>query len=554
MINLEKLIAEAFSTLISAGDLPEAQAETPYTVTPPTREGFGDFTTNAAMVRARDFKMAPKKIAEQLGEKLKENDAIQSVDVAGPGFLNITMVETFWHDKLINILTNENDLSVLYKNVKNPQKILVEFISANPTGPMHFGHGRGAIVGDVLCNILAAYGHAVTREYYVNDAGNQMNNLGETAKVRYKQAVDGNFDNEEVPEGGYPGQYLIDIGKELLEEDGGFQDHDLEWFKENAKEKNLDLIRNTLDRVGIRFDNWFSEKSLYETGRIDTILEELKKTGVLYEKDGAWWLNTSRYKDEKDRVVVKSDGEKTYFASDIVYHKEKFERGYDLLINIMGADHHGYIERLKAAVQLEGYKAEQLKVILVKLVNLKKSGEMLKMSKRGDTFITIDDVVDEVGKDAARFTFLTRSADSALDFDIDVAAAESKENPVFYTQYAYARINSLFNKAEERGVKIDNDANLDLLAALKADEEISLIKAIDMYPSIIERSAEKCEPHNLTYYILDLSAKLHKFYYSHKVLDSEPELLQARLFLLKGVQAVLKDGLSLLGVSTPERM
>ncbi|MBF0273609.1 MAG: arginine--tRNA ligase [Nitrospinae bacterium] len=554
MAQLKQLVAESFEALIKEEKLPSPQSETEYTVTPPVKEEFGDFTTNAAMVRAKDFRLPPRKIAELLAEKLQSDPLIKSVEVAGPGFLNIKMLDTYWHEILAEIVENKENLTALYTHTDKPLKILVEFVSANPTGPMHFGHGRGAVVGDVIANLLKAYGHDVTKEYYINDAGNQMENLAKTTMVRYKQAVEGNFDNNECPEGGYLGDYLKEIAQELLEEDGGYKEHDLDWFREKAKEKILVIIKNTLEEMGISFDNWYSELSLYEDGKLDRALDELKESGVLYEKEGALWMNTSDLGDEKDRVVVKSDGEKTYFASDIVYHKEKMERGFDLLVNIWGADHHGYINRLKAALELVGYDRECLKISLVKLVNLKKGGEALKMSKRGDSFITINDVMEEVGKDAARFTFLTRSADSNLDFDLDLAVSKSKENPVYYTQYAFARLNSLFVKAEENELTIPENFSVKDLEPLKEEEEISLIKELNYYPDVIKKAAEKYEPHLLTYYILELSAKLHKFYYNHKVISEAKEVSVARLLLLHAVHAVLKDGLNLLGVAAPERM
>ncbi len=558
MPQLKESIQKAFQELIKEGLLPEPQSEShTYHLTVPQKEEFGDFTTNAAMVRAKDFRMNPRKIGELLAAKLEAHGDVASADVAGAGFVNMRMTPQFWHGRLVHLLSHGNELSSFYKGAEKPLRILLEFVSANPTGPLHFGHGRGAVVGDVLGRILEAYGHEVRREYYINDAGNQMKLLGETAAVRYRQAESGDFNNDECPENGYMADYLKEIARELLQEDGGVpQNHDPEWFREKAKEKILKLIQKSLNALDIQFDEWFSERSLETSGAIDATLENLKERGLLYRHEKAWSLKTSDFGDEKDRVVIKSDGVKTYFASDIAYHQQKFQRGFDLLINIWGADHHGYVARLKAAVKMCGYDPSALKVLLVKLVNLKRDGEVLKMSKRGDSFITLDDVTEEIGSDAVRFNFLLRSHESSLDLDLATAKEESKENPVYYTQYAFARISSVFAKAEERGIAINTDSppDTEALSALTEKEEIILIKTLNEYPAVIRRSAELFEAHLLTYYILDLSAKLHRFYYNHRVLVDDERISRGRLYLLQGVHRVLYDGLKLLGINTPASM
>jgi len=464
------------------------------------------------------------------------------------------------------------------------KRVLLEFVSANPTGPLHMGHGRGAALGGALANLLRATGHEVTTEYYINDAGRQMKLLAESVKACCRKLL--GQPDVEFPEDGYRGAYVEELAQKLIakaeaEKLDPMLAHLERLCTEEAYRLLLDEIKSDLQGFGLHFDTWFSERGLFETGTVDRTLEVLKAKGHLFEQDGALWFRSTVFGDDKDRVVRKQDGEFTYLASDIAYHQDKLGRGYDLLINIWGADHHGYIPRMQAAVEAFGYPKDRLKVILVQIVNLLRGGQRVTMSKRAGELITLREVVEEVGADAAKFIFLTRRADSQLDFDLELAKQQSAENPVYYVQYAHARVASLFRVAAERGIAVPSTGSVDW-TVLNSPDDLDLIKSLSEYPALLEASAQAMEPHRLTYYLQDLAARLHAYYYKHRILppmlerelDSQdhlkpvaleaeqgrkgetltPALTAARLCLFRSVQTVIRNGLGILGVTAPERM
>jgi arginyl-tRNA synthetase len=433
--------------------------------------------------------------------------------------------------------------------------VQVEFVSSNPTGPLHVGHGRGAAVGDSVASILAFSGYEVQREYYINDSGRQIRTLGLSVLLRYR-ALFGETVN--FPETCYQGDYIKDMARALKEKHGDgllAQDEDdaVSACARYAAGLIIDGIRQDLLDFGVSFDQWFSEQSLYDTGRVEACIARLRENLLVYEKDGALWFKTSDFGDEKDRVVVRNNGITTYFASDIAYHQEKFERGFDTVIDVWGADHHGYIPRMKAAVEASGTNPDQFQVILVQLVNLLRGGEPVAMSTRAGEFVTLQDVVKEVGRDAARFLFLTRHYDSTLDFDLEVAKQKSNDNPVYYVQYVHARIASICRKADiplADGEALDPQA----LATLTTPDDVQLIKLLNRYPDIIATSARFREPHRVTFYLMTLAGAFHSYYNRQRVLTDDPVATKGRLYLVTAVQKVIRNGLTLLGVSAPERM
>jgi arginyl-tRNA synthetase len=435
------------------------------------------------------------------------------------------------------------------------KRVQVEFVSANPTGPLHVGHGRGAAVGDAVANILACCGYDVQREYYINDSGRQIRTLGRSVFLRCREMIGEAVD---FPEDCYQGDYIRDLAREVIDAKGadfirGDADAALNHCARHAADAILAGIRADLENFGVRYDEWFSEQRLYDEGQVGQSLEELKARGVVYAKDDAWWFNTTAYGDEKDRVVVRQNGLTTYFASDIAYHRNKFARGFDRIIDVWGADHHGYIPRMQAAVEAIGHRREQFQVILVQLVNLLRGGQPVAMSTRSGEFVTLEEVVAEVGRDAARFIFLTRAYDSPLDFDLEVAKQRTNDNPVYYVQYVHARIASILRKAQESGM-----AGLQWSAEagrrLTEAEEIALIKALDQYPRVVETAAENLAPHRVTFFLMQLAALFHAYYNKHRVLVEDPQLAAGRLGLILAVQKVIRNGLALLGVSAPEQM
>ncbi|GBE05703.1 arginine--tRNA ligase [bacterium BMS3Abin10] len=522
----------------------------------PRNESLGDITTTVAMSLTRTLKKPPGKIAEELLQEINQlGGPFEKVEIAGPGFINFRFKKQYLYERVKTLLTEGH--SSLSSNPGQGRKIQIEFVSANPTGPLHIGHGRGAAMGSALSNLLRAAGFDVEREYYINDAGLQVKLLGQSVYARYQQLL-GN--EVPFPEDGYKGAYIGSISKELIEKSGdkylklSFEECG-DFFTDNAYKMLLADISKDLKDFGVEFDRWQSEKALYEKNRVEESLNELREKGFIYEKDGAKWFRSSDFGDEKDRVVVKKDGEYTYFAPDIAYHKDKLDRGFDTIIDIWGADHHGYVPRIRSVLEAFGLAKEKFRVMLIQMVSLLRHGEPVQMSKRAGKFITLREVIDEVGSDTAKFIFLTRKADSHLDFDLEVAKEESSENPVFYVQYAFARISSIFRRAEERGVRSPKTGvKIEDLTVLKEDEEMSLIKKLLQYPLVIEGAAHAFEPHRVTYYLQDLAKLFHSYYNKHRVLSDDNALTRGRLCLCRAVQIVLKEGLKLLGVSAPKKM
>ncbi len=519
----------------------------------PTQERFGDYTTNAALQLAATLKKSPREIAQAAAAALADDPLFASVEMAGPGFINFTLSPRTWFENLREV--EEKGESYGHSQATPSKKIQVEFVSANPTGPLHVGHGRGAAVGDTLARLLKAAGHQVETEYYINDIGRQMKVLGRSVYLRLLELSGRKIT---FPDDHYQGEYIRDIARRLLEEKGERllameEEEAIERCRGAAANEILGAIRSDLDAFGVHFDRWFSEASLFEKGEVAAALEDLKKRGYIVERDGATWFASSRFGDEKDRVVVRQDGDTTYFASDIAYHWDKFRRGYDLVIDVWGADHHGYIPRMKGVVAALGYKPEQLEVVLIQLVNLLRKGEKVSMSTRGGTFVTLREVLDEVGRDAARYFFLMRRSDSPLDFDLDLARSQSNENPVFYVQYAHARVCSIEQKAKEAGVPIPAHGQVDWRRIASAEER-RLMKKISRFPEIVAQSAAHLEPHRLVYFLHELSGDFHHYYNHTRVLIDDAETSAARFFLVRCVKRVIHNGLALLGITAPQRM
>ncbi|HJV36011.1 arginine--tRNA ligase [Geomonas sp.] len=519
----------------------------------PAHAEHGDFATNVAMQMAKAERKAPKAIAEIIVNKLAgSSDLIESLEIAGPGFINFFVKDSAWRKVLTSIDTAGDEFGK--STVGAGKKVQVEFVSANPTGPLHIGHGRGAATGDAVASLLTAAGFQVQREYYINDAGNQMNTLGLSGLLRYKELLGEKVD---FPENCYQGDYIKDIARDAIAKHGDRflhapQEEGVAFFAKMGGDLILKGIDDDLKDFGIRFDNWFSEQSLFDDGKVPSAIKEMQEKGHIYEEEGALWFRTTAFGDDKDRVVVRSNGVTTYFASDIAYHRDKFARGFDWVIDVWGADHHGYVPRLKSVVQGLGRKAEDLGIILVQLVALLRDGAPVAMSTRSGEFVTLKEVVDEVGRDAARFFFLMRRSDSQLDFDLELAKRQSADNPVYYVQYAHARIKSIFDTARERGVQPDFEkVNLDLL---ESADDLALIKKLSLYPETLESAALNFEPHRITYFLQDLAGEFHSFYNKSRVITEEPALTNARLFLLHCTAVVLKNALTVLGISAPERM
>jgi arginyl-tRNA synthetase len=550
---LVKLLEQSIQAGIDKGLLPP--------VAPPrievelTRDpGHGDYASNIAMILASQAKKNPREIAKTLLEGIEDRDGVlEKVEIAGPGFLNF-FVRDGGLTQLLDAVERQGD-RYGSSDLGKGRRVQVEFVSANPTGPLHIGHARGAVVGDVVANILAAVGYQVFREYYINDAGNQMDNLGKSVLLRYRELLG---ETVEFPEGCYRGDYIRDLALELLKRDGKrhlAQDAAkiVPLFTDYAAGAILEGIKEDLLTFGVVFDLYFSERELYRDEGVEILLKDLEEKGFIYREGEALWFRTTAFGDEKDRVVVRQNGAPTYFAADIAYHRNKFLRGFKTVIDIWGADHHGYIPRMSAAVQALGHQKEALKIILVQLVNLLRDGKPVAMSTRSGEFVTLREVVDEVGKDAARYNFLMRRSDSHLDFDLELAKRQSNENPVYYVQYAHARICSILRLAAERGIAVPAAGGADA-SLLRLPEETDLIKAITRFPEVVEGAARTLEPHRLTFYLNDLAALFHSYYNRNKVISEDGALTGARLFLVRSVHTVLKNALNMLGVSTPEKM
>ncbi len=525
-----------------------------FQVEPPKHKDYGDYATNIALSLAGQARKNPRELAAWFAENLrKRQDLFAKVEVAGPGFINFFIAPRYWQQ--VPTVIEKEGPNYGRVDVGQGRRIQVEFVSANPTGPLHIGHGRGAAVGDTLSRILSFANFKVEKEYYINDMGRQMKILGRSVYLRAKELAGEKID---FPEDHYRGAYIIAIARALLEKEPDLlalpEEEGIERAKEFALTTILAEIKKDLEDFGVTYDNWFSEKSLYETSQVEKALSLLREKGLLYEKDGAVWFKASAFGDEKDRVVIRASGEPTYFASDIAYHYNKFfTRKYHRVIDIWGADHHGYIPRLKAVIKAFGLPEEKLQVMLIQMVNLLEGGRLKSMSTRAGEFVTLRELIDEVGKDATRFIFLTRRCDSPLDFDVELAKKQSRENPVYYVQYAHARLASLFRKAAEEGLGLPRVEEVDL-SLLNTEEDFNLLKLLDYFPDTIEACAVNLEPHLLTFYLLDLATALHDYYTKHRFLSEDRPRTKARLILAKAVKQVLACGLDLLGVSAPERM
>ncbi len=524
------------------------------TLDTPREKSHGDLATTLALTLAKPESKPPRKIAEIIVANIQDEDGIiAKTEIAGPGFINFTFKQDRWRKTLFEIDSEGPGYGL--KNIGKGERVLLEFVSANPTGPLHVGHGRGAAIGDALGNLLAATGYDVTREFYINDAGRQVRLLAQSVYARYQQAL-----GIEVPfpEDGYHGSYIEEIAQGFIKLHGKnylnvpFEEC-VRQFSDYGKETMLADIRVDLEAFGVRFDTWFSEAALLKDGSVQRSIDELMESRNCYEQDGALWLRSTTFGDDKDRVVTKKDKSYTYLATDIAYHRNKLGRGFTTLVNIWGADHHGYIPRVQAVIQAFGHPKDSLHVVLVQLVSILRHGQPVPMSKRAGNFVTLRDVVQDVGSDAARYIFLTRRSDSHLDFDLDIAKEQSRENPVYYVQYAHARLASLFREAETRNISIPKRDAVDL-SLLELEEERNIIKALAKYPEVIEEAALAYEPHRLTFYLQDLAGLLHNYYFKHRVITEDLGRTAVKLFLMKQVKTVIQSALKILGVNAPERM
>ncbi len=519
----------------------------------PREEKFGDLATPVAMGLSKVLRRPPRKIAEEIVNAIAEKEVFDRIDIAGPGFINFFFSKRFLSSSLKALLAERTGF--IRKDVGRGRRVQIEFVSANPTGPLHLGHGRGAAVGAALSNLLEAGGYSVEREYYINDAGRQVRLLGLSVFARYQQLLGIEYP---FPGDGYRGAYVEGIARQIIDAHGtrysetSFQEA-AEFFVDFSYREMLKEIEKDLRDFGIVFTTWQSERELYARNEVEKAIDDLRHREHLYEKDGALWFGASRFGDDKDRVIVKSDGEFTYFASDIAYHRKKIEQGFDEIVDIWGADHHGYISRLRAVIEALGYPPEHLRVLLVQMVTLLRGGKPVQMSKRAGEFVTLREVMDEVGSDTTKFIFLTRRSDSHLEFDLEVAKEQSAENPVFYVQYANARIHSIFTHARERGIDAEDvdGADLDLLSA---PEELRMVKKLLAYPVTFEGAVISHEPHRITFYLQELTGLFHPYYNKYRVVTEDVKLTRARLALCEAIRIVLNDGLQILGLSAPHKM
>ncbi|WP_409290727.1 arginine--tRNA ligase [Peribacillus sp. SCS-37] len=551
---VQEKIKQEIKEAVIKGNLAEAEQIPNVVLEVPKEKAHGDYSTNMAMQLARVAKKAPRMIAETIIEHFDASKAnIDKIELAGPGFINFYMDNSYLTDIIPAVL--EAGDAYGESGFGQKQKVQVEFVSANPTGDLHLGHARGAAVGDSLCNILAMAGYDVSREYYINDAGNQINNLAKSVEARYFQALGQDFP---MPEDAYHGEDIIGIGKKLAAEFGDRYVHAdaeerFDFFRQYSLEIELNKLKKDLENFRVSFDVWYSETSLYHNSKIDEALQVLRDRGFIYEQDGAVWFRSTDLGDDKDRVLIKQDGSFTYLTPDLAYHRDKLERGFEKIINIWGADHHGYIPRMKAAIEALGYDREQLEVEIIQLVHLFKNGEKMKMSKRTGKAVTMRDLMEEVGLDAVRYFFAMRSADTHMDFDLDLAVSESNENPVYYAQYAHARIASILRQGKEMNLDY---AGGDLqYSHISSEKEYDLLKKVGDFPQVVADAAEKRIPHRITNYINELAAAFHSFYNAEKVLDADQaDKSRARLALVRSVQITIKNALALIGVSAPEKM
>ena len=578
---LQDLIKKCIQDLISKGILIEMPPNVRLDHT--KDNSHGDYATNIALMLSKQAKMNPVDLAKIIVDQLEESSFINKIEIAGPGFINFFISD----ESSSSVVSEIIDQGALYgsSEIGQGKKVLLEYVSANPTGPLHVGHGRGAAYGATISNLLRAVGFKVDNEYYVNDAGRQMDILAVSIYLRYLSLCG---ENLRFPDNGYQGQYIKDIAQVIYESsgeefykkfdlifanvskdgsEGGDKESHIDGLIENSKsilgdsfraifqvgiESILGGIKSDLSEFGVVFEKWFSEQSLIDTGLSESCISKLKESEKVYEKDGALWFKTTNYGDEKDRVVVRDNGNHTYFASDIAYHFDKFERGYDKIINVWGADHHGYISRVKASIDALGHSPDKLEILLVQFANLYRGGSKVQMSTRSGSFVTLEDLRKEVGNDAARFFYILRKSEQHMDFDLDLAKSKTNENPVYYIQYAHARICSVFRQANEKEMEVDHSqANLSLLTE---GIEKNIIKELSRYKSVLESSAMQYEPHQLAYYLRDLSTHFHSYYNACKFIVEDKHLTQARLSLIHATRQILINGLSILGVSAPESM
>ncbi len=521
----------------------------------PRQAGHGDWATNIAMQLAKPFGIDPKNLAARIIEEVPIGNTVEKAEAAGPGFINFTLASNWIADAVKSAISKDEN----YGRVDSGKgrRVQVEFVSANPTGPLHMGHGRGAAVGDITASILDFAGWDVEREYYINDAGLQMELLGKSAQSRYFEAI-GRGDEAPMPEDGYHGEYMTEIASSFVDKYGdSLADRPLEdtveFFSVETGKIVTEMIRRDLEEFGVVFDVWFSEKSLYDNGQVDPAMEELKKRDFAYEEDGALWFRSTLFGDDKDRVLIRTNGVPTYFTSDVAYLKNKYDRNFEKLIYVWGADHHGYVPRLKSVNKAFGHPDDAVDVLLIQMVNLLRDGKPVQMSKRAGTIITLREIMDEVGVDATRFFFVMRRCDSTLDFDLELAKKATSENPVFYVQYAHARICSIYRELEERGVVLPPAEDFDV-SQITDQSEINLAKAISRLPEEVAKAADEFAPHRIAYYATELAEAFHSFYNSQRILGVEEPVMKTRILLMEAAKIALRNVLGLLGVSAPEKM
>lgn len=583
---LKELIESALASLITQQSLPADVSSADVQLERTKDRSHGDFASNIAMVLAKPAKMNPRQIATLIVDALPQHEMIEKVEIAGPGFINFSLSASSRQQVVADVLKKAGQFGL--SNYGNGQKVQVEFVSANPTGPLHVGHGRGAAYGSVVSSLLKAVGFDVHREYYVNDAGRQMDILATSVWLRYLEKCGEQFT---FPSNGYRGEYVLDIAETLKQQhgnalfhtaslvfdgvpadepQGGDKELHIDGLTQQAKNllgaevyrqlfdlglnAILDDIRNDLAGFGAEYDEWFSERSLVESGVVDEAVEQLKAANMLYQQDGAWWFKSTDFGDEKDRVVVRDNGQATYFASDVAYHLNKFNRGFDQIIDIWGADHHGYITRVKASMEALNQDVSKLKVLLVQFAVLYRGKEKVGMSTRSGEFVTLRELRDEVGKDAARFFYVMRGADQHMDFDLELAKSQSNDNPVYYVQYAHARVCSVFRQLAERQMNWDEQTGIGNLSLLTEDHEQALFTMLSRYPEVVELAAITHTPHLLAHFLMDLARDFHTYYNAHQFMTDDIDLSQARLTLITAVRQVIANGLGLMGVSAPQSM
>lgn len=582
---IQQLVTSALEKIAAEGVIPQDQIPQP-TIERARDTRHGDFACNVAMVLAKVARSNPRELAQKVIDAIPQSPVVDKVAIAGPGFINFTLAEGAYNSLIPTILEQGHGFG--RSEYGKGKRVQVEFVSANPTGPLHVGHGRGAAYGAVVADLLAAVGFEVHREYYVNDAGRQMNILAVSVWLRYLELCD---EKIEFPVNGYKGDYIWDIAATLHREHGDDYRYSVEeifadvpadepaggdkethidgviasaqkllgdnryrFVFELALNTILDDIREDLGQFGVNYQEWYSERSLTESGAVNKTIERLRQTGYVYENEGALWFKSTEFGDEKDRVVVRDNGQPTYFASDIAYHMDKLERGFERVIDVWGADHHGYVPRVKAAMQAVGDDPGKLDVLLVQFANLYRGGEKVPMSTRSGSFVTLRELRKEVGADAARFFYVMRKCEQHLDFDLDLAKSQSNENPVFYVQYAHARVCSVFRQATEKGILAEVSAGVENLERLVEPHETALVTTLARYPEVVENSALNEEPHQLTHYVRELANEFHAYYNAHQFLVDDVALKDARLKLILAVRQVLRNGLNLVGVSAPETM